>query len=58
MKEYLAFKQVIAGWVNSLDAGTGELASYSSKFIEQNGPIFFSLLLAFILFVVVAYRNA
>jgi hypothetical protein len=58
MNEQAAVNQSVVGWFSGFDVGTAELVNYSSVFIEQNGPMFFSLLLAVILFGIVAYRNA
>ena len=59
MKEHIAIYQSVVGWFKGgFDFGTAELVNYSSKFIEQNGPMFFSLSFAVILFGIVAYRNA
>ena len=58
MNEHIAIYQSVVGWFSGFDAGTAELVNSSSRFIEQNGPMFFSLSFAVILFGIVAYRNA
>ena len=58
MNEQVAIYQSVVGWFSGFGAGTAELVNHSSRFIEQNGPMFFSLSLAVILFGIVAYRNA